>query len=220
MLPKIFDLFTQVDRSLEKSEGGLGIGLTLVRRLVELHGGSIEARSAGHGMGSEFIVRLPVVRDEGGEADEAVGNDEAAPGTRRRILVVDDNVDAAESLAMMLRIMGNDVHLAHDGQAAVEAAKKLRPDLILLDIGMPKLNGYEACRRIRGQLSGRQPAIVALTGWGQEEDKRRSSEAGFDHHLVKPIEPAALVKLLAGLPMANGRSSAAILPDTEPSAAG
>ena len=212
MLPKIFDLFTQVDRSLEKSQGGLGIGLTLVRRLIELHGGTIEAKSAGQKTGSEFVVRLPVMTADGSGQPQHTEASESAGGSRqtakRRVLVVDDNADAAESLAMMLRIMGNEVHTAHDGLAAVAAAADMRPDLVLLDIGMPKLNGFDACRRIREQPWGRSPFIVAVTGWGQDEDKRRSSEAGFDHHLVKPIEPAALVRLLAGLPTDEKRASA------------
>jgi PAS domain S-box-containing protein len=196
MLPRVFDLFTQGDRSLEKSHGGLGIGLTIVKRLVEMHGGRVEARSEGHGQGSEFIVRLPValsvVHDEAGEGDARP----ARPAPRHRILVVDDSVDAASSLAMMLRLMGNEVRIAHDGLEGIAVAAAYGPDVILLDIGMPRLNGFDACRRIREQPWGQGMFIVALTGWGQEEDKRRSQEAGFDDHLVKPVEPAALEELL------------------------
>ncbi|HET6880459.1 MAG TPA: PAS domain S-box protein [Pirellulales bacterium] len=196
MLPKVFDLFIQVDRSLEKSKGGLGVGLTIVKRLVEMHGGTVEAFSEGHGRGSEFVVRLPialtVVKEQGiAETQEPPH----LPG-QHRILVVDDNVDAASSLAMMLKIMGNQVRMAHDGVEAIEAAEDFRPDVILLDIGMPRMNGYDACRRIREQSWGKSPFIVALTGWGQEEDKRRSHEAGFNSHLVKPVELAALQRLL------------------------
>ncbi len=199
MLPRVFDLFTQVDRSLEKSQGGLGVGLSIVKRLVELHGGSVEARSEGHGKGSEFIVRLPVAPSAVPEEYHGDGDAAAPPAARRRILVADDNVDAASSMALMLTIMGNEVRTAHDGAEAVEAAAAFRPDLILLDIGMPKLNGFDACRRIRKQPGGENVVIIALTGWGQDEDKRRSQEAGFNGHLVKPVEPAAVDQLLAEL---------------------
>jgi CheY-like chemotaxis protein/nitrogen-specific signal transduction histidine kinase len=199
MLPRIFDMFTQVDRSLERSEGGLGIGLTLVQRLVELHGGTVEARSEGPGKGSEFVVRLPIAAavmtvgppGAGGEREEAV-----MPATRR-ILVVDDNRDAADSLAMLLRMMGNEVRMAHDGLDAVGAAAAFQPDVVLLDIGLPELNGYEAARRIRQQDSGAGMVLVALTGWGQEEDRRRALAAGFDHHMTKPVDFNDLRKLLA-----------------------
>jgi CheY-like chemotaxis protein len=205
MLPEVFEMFTQVDGSLERSQGGLGIGLTLVRRLVEMHGGTVEASSEGRGLGSEFLIRLPLsppapVQDE---PEEAGAGPDAAPPVRRRILVADDNVDSATSLALMLEFMGNDVRTAHDGLAAVAGAAELRPDLILLDIGMPGLNGYDACREIRRQPWGNGVVIVALTGWGQEEDKRRSREAGFDQHLVKPVEPTALDRLMASLPAGN-----------------
>lgn len=203
MLPKVFEMFTQVDRSLERSQGGLGIGLTLVKVLVELHGGSVEARSDGPGQGSEFVVRLPVeptavpVAGPPSESGERAG----PPGTCR-ILVADDNVDSAASLALMLKIMGHEVRTANDGLQAVEVAAAFRPDVILLDIGMPNLNGYEACRRIR-EGPGEGAVLVALTGWGQDEDRRRSREAGFDHHLVKPVDPVALAKLLASLKAAT-----------------
>jgi PAS domain S-box-containing protein len=198
-LPRIFDLFSQVDRSLEKSQGGLGIGLCLVKRLVEMHGGSVEAKSEGRGRGSEFVVRLPVVVEAfvppPAEPDAA-----AAPKkTSLRILIVDDNKDGADSLAMMLKIMGNDTRTAYDGQEGVEQAEQYRPDVALFDIGLPKLNGYEACRRIRGQPWGQSMVLIAGTGWGQDEDRRRSHDAGFDHHMVKPIDPQALMKLLAEL---------------------
>jgi PAS domain S-box-containing protein len=197
MLGRVFELFTQVDRTLEKAQGGLGIGLTLVRRLAEMHGGSVEAKSEGAGQGSEFTVRLPALlaAPDGGEAAE----EEIAPSSRRRILVVDDNRDSAVSLGMMLQLMGNEVRTAHDGLEGVRAAEVFRPDVVLLDIGLPVLNGYEAARRIRGQPWGEGIVLIAVTGWGQEEDRRRSKEAGFNFHLVKPLEPAALEKLLAGL---------------------
>jgi DNA-binding response OmpR family regulator len=198
MLPKVFEMFTQVDRSLERSQGGLGIGLTLVKRLVEMHGGTVAAKSEGHGRGSEFVVRLPVVLSLVGH--EPSGEAEPVRTTaRRRILVVDDNRDSATSLAMMLKIMGNETQTAYDGLEALDVGAAFRPDVALLDIGMPKLNGYDAARRIREQPWGKNIVLVALTGWGQEEDRRRSREAGFNTHMVKPVEPAALEKLLAGL---------------------
>ena len=197
MLGQVFELFTQVDRTLEKAQGGLGIGLTLVRRLVEMHGGSVEARSEGYGHGSEFVVRLPAVL-VAPVPDEASGQDDS-PSVRRRLLVVDDNRDSAISLGMMLQLMGNEVRTAHDGLEAVQAAEVFHPHVALLDIGLPRLNGYEAARRIREQPWGRDVVLIAVTGWGQEEDRRRSKEAGFDFHMVKPVEPAALEKLLAGL---------------------
>jgi len=201
MLPKIFEMFTQVDRSLERSQGGLGIGLTLVKRLVEMHGGSVEARSDGPGQGSEFTVRLPAAAASAPHQpqpprDEAVKT--AAPA-RRRVLVVDDNKDSADSLSMMLRITGMEVRTAYDGLEAVAAAAAFNPDVVFLDIGLPKLNGYEAARRIREQPWGKDMVLVAVTGWGQEVDRRRSQEAGFNAHMVKPVDPAALQQMLAAL---------------------
>jgi CheY-like chemotaxis protein len=195
-LGSVFDMFTQVDRTLERSQGGLGIGLTLVKRLVQMHGGSVEAHSEGPGRGSAFLVRLPVLIEKSG-----VRLPEAAPEptkmTACRILVVDDNNDAASSLAMLLQMTGNETHTAHDGLEAVEAVATLRPDVVLLDIGLPMLNGYDACRRIREQPWGKNVVMVALTGWGQDEDRRQSKNAGFDHHMVKPVDLAALQALLA-----------------------
>lgn len=197
MLPSVFEMFTQVDRNLERSQGGLGIGLSIVKRLVEMHGGSVGVESDGPGTGSEFMVRLPVALS----VAQPSGGDEVVtrPSSRRRILVVDDNVDAAMSLAMMLKLMGNETRTAHDGLEALDVAGAFRPDLILLDIGMPRLNGHETAKRIREQPWGQGVLLVALTGWGQEEDRRKSDEAGFDAHMVKPVEPAALEKLLADL---------------------
>ncbi len=204
MLPKVFDIFTQVDRSLERAQGGLGIGLSLVKGLVELHGGSVEARSDGHGMGSEFIVRLPVVMSLAAQHQGEDAGGQSPIKHRRRILVVDDNRDAALSLAMLLKLTGNDTQTAHDGLEALDAVAAFRPDLVLLDIGMPKLNGYDAAQRIREQPWGKNIVLVALTGWGQEEDKRRSLDAGFNFHMVKPVDPAALEKLLATLQVSAG----------------
>ncbi len=201
MLPRVFDMFWQVDRSLEKAQGGLGVGLTIVKRLVELHGGRVEAHSEGPGKGSEFVIRVPVVSVPAPERVEEGSGQPARTPARHRILVADDNADAAASLAMMLSLMGQEVRTAGDGLEAVEAAEAFRPDVILLDIGMPRLNGYDACRRIRQQPWAKDVLIIALTGWGQDEDKRRSQEAGFDRHFVKPVEPATLEKLLAGMPM-------------------
>ncbi len=195
-LPRIFEMFSQVDRNMERAQGGLGIGLNLVRRLVELHGGTVEVRSDGPGRGSQFVVRLPVVA-EASVPDEPDGEGERSVMSALRILIVDDNRDGADSLSDLLGIMGNETRTAHDGLAAVETAEKFRPDLIVLDIGLPKLNGYEACRRIREKPWGNDIVIVAATGWGQEEDRRRSQEAGFDHHLVKPVDAAEIIRLLA-----------------------
>jgi signal transduction histidine kinase len=200
MLPKVFDLFTQADRSLEKSQGGLGIGLSLVKGLVEKHGGSAEARSEGPGRGSEFVVRLPLVLPPAGRDRDKNDDGPAAAALRRRVLVVDDNRDAATTLAMLLSMMGHQTRTAHDGLEALAAAEAFRADVILLDIGMPKLNGNDVARRLRQEPWGRDVTLVALTGWGQEDDRRRSLEAGFNFHLVKPIDPAELEKLLVGLP--------------------
>jgi PAS domain S-box-containing protein len=200
MLPRIFDLFVQAERRVDRSQGGIGIGLTLVRRLVELHGGAIEARSAGLGQGSEFVVRLPV-NDEpapGGDASHfAAGANGNLP--RRRILVVDDNQDAANSLAVLLRLAGHEVRSAYDGATALALAADFRPALVLLDIGMPEMDGYTVARRLRENAELGPLVLVALTGWGQHEDRRRSKQAGFDHHLVKPVDPAMLVRLLSSL---------------------
>ena len=197
ILPRIFDLFTQVDRSSERSQGGLGIGLTLVRRLVEMHDGSIEARSNGPGTGSEFVVRLPVLLQPPPGPPPKSDGPRATSLPERRILVVDDNRDSADSLAMVLRHMGHEAHTGYDGEEAVVAAEKFRPEVVLLDLGMPKLNGYDACRRIRAKPWGKGMVLIAVTGWGQEGDRRRTEVAGFNHHLVKPVDPAALMKLLA-----------------------
>ncbi|MCC6531402.1 MAG: PAS domain S-box protein [Burkholderiales bacterium] len=203
MLHRVFDAFTQVDGSLEKSRGGLGIGLAIVKRLVEMHGGGIEAKSDGHGMGSEFVVRLPVVASPAGPDREDRAREPQPAKVRRRILIVDDNRDAAASLAMIFGLMGDDTAAAHDGLQALDVAASFRPDVILLDIRMPKLNGYDTARHIREQPWGKRVTLVALTGDGQDEDKRKSRAAGFDAHMVKPIEPTALEELLATLHSAS-----------------
>ena len=197
-LQQVFEMFTQVESNLERSQGGLGIGLSIVQRLVQMHRGSVEARSDGPGSGSEFVVRLPVVfaHNEYQPVDEA---NPAPPMSSLRILVADDNVDSAEILAMLLTLKGYDMKTAHDGDAALDVAATFRPDVILLDIGMPKLNGYEVCRRIRQQAWGKRIKVIAMTGWGQEDDRRKSHAAGFDFHLVKPLNLDVLYKLLAGV---------------------
>jgi CheY-like chemotaxis protein len=200
-LSTIFEMFTQVDRSLEQSQGGLGIGLTLVRRLVELHGGRVEARSEGLGKGAEFIAHLPVTGVTAAAQPAMGANRSRTNNITRRILVADDNRDAAESMGMLLRLMGNEVRTVHDGIQAVEEAATFRPDVILLDIGMPRLNGYDTARRIREQGWSEGTVLVALTGWGQEEDKRRASEAGFDRHVTKPVNPADLEQLITETPI-------------------
>jgi CheY-like chemotaxis protein len=199
MLPRVFDMFMQVDHSAGRSRGGLGIGLTLVKTIVELHGGSVEARSGGPGTGSEFVVRLP----RAGAARS--GEESRAPPRRsslfagRRLLVVDDNRDAADSLAGVLVRLGADVRTVYDGASALAQLDSSRPDIVLLDIGMPGMDGHEVARRIRQRPACRDLRLVALTGWGQEDDVRRSREAGFDGHLIKPADIRTLEKLLLAL---------------------
>ena len=199
-LSTIFEMFSQVAPALERSQGGLGIGLALVRGLVELHGGSIEARSGGIGKGSEFIVRLPLVVVPTLEQTREPAEDRQVSFSRKwRILVADDNQDTANSWAEILKIMGHETRTAYDGLEAFQAAETFRPDLVLLDVGMPKMNGYEIAHKIRERFWGEKMVLIALTGWGQEEDRQRSKEAGFDHHLVKPIKVATLNELLKEL---------------------
>jgi CheY-like chemotaxis protein len=200
MLPRVFEMFAQATPALERSQGGLGIGLSLVKGIVELHGGTVEARSDGPGLGSTFLVRLPSVPAPACAEPPPVAAEAAAPAGRRlRVLVADDNADAAESLAVLLRMLGNEVRTAGDGQEAVERIEEFRPDVAVLDIGMPRMNGYEAARHIRSLPHGANVFLVALTGWGQEEDRRRSREAGFDAHLVKPVDPGELATVLASV---------------------
>ena len=193
VLERVFDLFAQGERTLDRSEGGLGIGLTLARRIVDLHGGSIVARSEGAGKGAEFVVCIPRLTLEQSEATGPTGDFELpVGGAKRSILVVDDNVDAASSMAMLLRMAGHEVEVEHDGAAALERVSRHAPDLLLLDIGLPGMNGYDVARHLRSRPEGQALRIIALTGYGQEEDRRRSLEAGFDGHLVKPVMPADL----------------------------
>jgi PAS domain S-box-containing protein len=195
MLPRIFDLFAQGTQTPTRSVRGLGIGLTLAKRLVEMHGGEVQALSEGPGRGSEFIVRLPIAAAQALPAEP----EPAAPASTYRILVVDDNLDAATTLAMLLDLAGHSIRTAHDGVAALEAAADYRPDVVLLDIGLPKLNGLEVARRLRLEPWGKSLVLVAITGWGQETDRLASHESGFDAHLVKPVDHATLMSVLAGL---------------------
>ena len=192
VLPQVFDMFMQVDRSTRRAQGGLGIGLTLVKSLVGMHGGSVEARSEGPGLGSEFIVRLPLLDAEA--KPETPRTMEPLP--RRRILIVDDSRDGGESMTVLLRVLGAEVELVHSGRAALQSVEQSRPDVVLLDIGMPGMDGYEVARRIRANSANRGIMLIALTGWGQEEDRQRSAAAGFNHHLVKPADIDQLRQLL------------------------
>jgi signal transduction histidine kinase/CheY-like chemotaxis protein len=203
MLPRIFDLFTQVDRLSGRAQGGLGIGLTVVRSLVQLHGGNVSAYSAGSGQGSEFTVRLPVAPESRQSLQpERPSEDQAQARAlpRGRILIVDDNRDAAESLGILLNIRGHEVRVVYDGAAALEAMFCFQPAVVLLDLGMPGMDGYQVARRLRQQPVLKEVTLIALTGWGQEEDCRRCREAGFDHHLIKPVGLDTLEALLASLP--------------------
>lgn len=207
MLPHIFDMFVQADHATTRSQSGMGIGLSLVKSLVDMHGGTVEADSAGLGKGSEFIVRLPLLQETvtapaAGEAARAL-----PPASGLRLLVVDDNRDAAESLALLLRLQGHEVRVAYDGASALQFATADRPAMIFLDLGMPGMDGYEVARRMRKIPGLERSVLAALTGWGQQEDRHRTAEAGFDHHLVKPPESAALEEMLADLRPANPEQS-------------
>jgi CheY-like chemotaxis protein len=199
MLARVFDIFTQVDRSLEKAQGGLGIGLSIAKRLVEMHAGRIEAASGGDRRGSAFTVWLPA-RNVADSPGTGKGPHQPLRQARHRILVADDNEDSAATLSMILELMGNDVRTARDGQDAVRIAGEFAPDVVLLDIGMPRMNGYDACRAIRRLPRCEGATLVALTGWGQAQDREAARRAGFDRHLVKPLEPRMLEELVAALP--------------------
>ena len=196
-LPRVFDLFTQGSRGIH-AQSGLGIGLTLSKRLIDLHGGTLEAHSAGEGRGSEFVVRVPVqgIQSTDADTDHQKLAQKIEPLPPRRILIVDDNRDSVESLRMVLTMLGSHIKVGYDGVDAVTLAHEFRPDIALIDLGMPRMNGYEAARRIRLQPWGRAIKLVAMTGWGQEEDRRRAREAGFDLHMTKPVDPIALRELL------------------------
>jgi signal transduction histidine kinase/CheY-like chemotaxis protein len=196
---RVLEMFGQVDNSLERSEGGLGIGLSLAKRLVEMHNGRIDLRPAPDGKGTEVEVRLPTMTPPVGmSADQPSTQVSAAEQRRRRVLVVDDNHDSAQTLAMVLDVMGHETCVANDGLEAVRIAGTFRPDIVLLDIGMPRLNGYEACRQIRAQPWATDVTMVAVTGWGHDDDRRRSRQAGFDLHLVKPLEPLEVERVIRG----------------------
>ena len=197
-LSRIFEMFVQGDTSLERTQSGLGIGLTLVKQLAEMHGGAVEAKSAGHGAGSEFIVRLPM-NDQPADDSKVSSKPQRMLMHYGRILVVDDNRDSAESLARLLQVCGNETLTAFDGLEALEVGSEFRPNVVLLDLGMPNLNGYDTARRIRQQPWGQNAVLIALTGWGKDEDRRRSGEAGFDSHVVKPVVVEQLDALLASL---------------------
>jgi PAS domain S-box-containing protein len=204
LLPHIFDLFTQADRSLDRAEGGLGIGLTLVKRLVEMHGGTVEAHSEGLGRGAEFIVRLPVVSSEGIPVSERVPKADTFSEDRSqrslRILIVDDNADAADSIAMLLSMEGHQTRTVNTARAALLAAPEFKPEVVLLDIGLPEMDGYEVARRLRAQNGTHRMRLVAVTGYGQPADRRRARAAGFDEHMVKPVEPSVLQEFLRHVP--------------------
>lgn len=204
-LPLIFEMFAQADRTLERNHAGLGVGLTLVRRLVELHGGTVKAQSEGQDLGAEFVIRLPALPPPASRRRRAIIDvcDDKAPATALRILVVDDNVDSALTMAALLAMYGHEVRTAHDGLDALAEMSRFQPDVAILDIGMPKMNGYSVAKHIRSRSNEAQPLLIAVTGWGQDEDRRRSKAAGFDHHLVKPVDPAALSALLSSRPMSS-----------------
>jgi two-component system CheB/CheR fusion protein len=199
-LPKVFDLFAQADPGLARTEGGLGLGLALVRQIVEMHGGSVEASSAGEGRGARFTVRLPCVAKsaEAQESPEPTARAEPEVPVSRRILIVDDNRDSAESMAMLLQLSGHATWIAYDGHAALALAAEHAPDVVLLDIGLPGMDGYQVARRLRELPQTCDSLLIALTGYGQADDRRRSAEAGFDGHFVKPVDIDALHPLIAG----------------------
>ncbi len=207
LLPRVFDMFAQGDRSTQRSQGGLGIGLALVRQLVEMHGGKVEADSKGPGAGSRFTVRLPVASAQPPGETNAVHKLQASGDKGVRVLVVDDNVDGAETMAQFLRLLGYETLTEHDGVAAVSAAASFRPDVVVLDIGLPHMNGHEVARRIRQAPGGSEMLLIAVSGWGQAEDRQKSSEAGFDRHFVKPVELATLMEVMA---LVNDPSRAAV----------
>jgi signal transduction histidine kinase len=201
VLPKVFDMFVQAEHGLSRGHGGLGLGLTLVKSLVHLHGGEVEARSDGLGKGSEFVVRLPLQKDAAAEAGDAPEAD--SPAVLRRILVLDDNIDAADSLARLLSLRRHDVRVAHSGLEALQIGTEFHPEIAILDLGMPGIDGFAVAKGLRSSANGSAIKIVALTGWGGPDDRQRTQATGFDHHFVKPITPDVLDSITAA---ADGRA--------------
>jgi len=199
MLPHVFEMFTQGEQAHSRTLGGLGIGLTLVKRVVEMHGGTVAADSAGQNMGSTFVIRLPTLVDSSQRPQSKAEDPARMSPPSLRILVVDDNRDAADSLAMLLRTSGNDIRTAYDGAEAVQVANDFEPEVVLLDIGLPNMDGHEVAQRIRQEPWARRTCLIAVTGWSDEADRARSRAAGFDHHLVKPLDTSHLAQLLGSV---------------------
>jgi CheY-like chemotaxis protein len=197
LLPRMFDLFVQGENTLARSQGGLGIGLTLVKRLVEMHGGTVSAESEGPGRGSEFRVRLPLAVTAHAGAAPSGAKIKMQSAKRPRLLVVDDNVDAAETIAKLMRLSGFDTECVYDGPTALAAVQSKNPDVVVLDIGLPGMDGYEVARRLRAQDAFRRTPLIAVTGYGQENDRQRSVQAGFDEHFTKPVDPEELEQFIA-----------------------
>jgi two-component system, chemotaxis family, CheB/CheR fusion protein len=202
LLPRIFDLFTQADRSLDRAQGGLGVGLTIVQRVVEMHGGRVEASSAGPGQGSEFTVYLPIAAPPTVRYSPA--RESVAASQSLRVLVVDDNVDTADSAGMLLRESGHDVQIAYSAKTALDAAVAFRPDVVLLDIGLPETDGYEVARRLRRTPELKNAWLIAVTGYGRDADRQHSEDAGFDAHMVKPVDLEKVKELLSMLMKRHG----------------
>jgi CheY-like chemotaxis protein len=207
-LDSVFEMFSQEEAALSRARGGIGIGLALTRKIVEMHGGKIQAMSEGPGRGSEFEIRLPVAAEIAPAVEEAELSTEETVTASLRILIADDNTDAADTLSTLLEVMGHSVLYVHDGESAVRAAADFDPQLVLLDIGMPKLNGYEACQRIRTSRGGEARVLAALTGWGQAHDVKAAAEAGFDRHVTKPIDMGALSQLIRRAALAAAERAA------------
>jgi CheY-like chemotaxis protein len=207
MLPRVFEMFTQAEKDRGHAQGGLGIGLALAKRLIEMHGGRISARSKGRHQGSEFVIHLPLATHQLPTASENLPSQRDMQPSCSRILIVDDNRDAASSLAMLLRMLGNDVQTANDGPTGLEMLESFRPAVVLTDLGMPGMSGFELARQARELPHGKDTVFIALTGWGQEEDRQRTQQAGFDHHLLKPVNLGALKVLLTEAQGRNGAPS-------------
>jgi signal transduction histidine kinase/CheY-like chemotaxis protein len=201
LLPKMFDLFVQAERSIDRAQGGLGIGLTIVRSLVEMHGGTVEATSAGPGRGSEFTVTLPLAREPASASNGQALESSFLTGPRHRILIVDDNHESATTMATLLSLVGQEASVAHDGPAAIEAAMANRPDLVLLDIGLPGMDGYQVAQALRSRPETCSSVVAAMTGYGSEKDMLQTKAAGFDYHLVKPVSIERLQQIIGTLPM-------------------